>query len=389
MKILQLVPYFYPAWSYGGPAKLVYDISSYFAKQGHSVTVYTSDAYSKEERMPQKLHVVQKNLTVHYFWNFNNFLTYTYNVFFTPGLYFKALWQVKAFDVIHIHDFYSLQNFYVGLLARLFKIPYILSVHGCLEKERLEQRSLFKQFFLHLYGYQLLRHAATLIASSENEYASFRSLNIPKNKIARMGHGINSEEFQTKATKAESRKYLKLPKEACIVTFLGRIHKIKGLDRLLKAIELLKNEQNLFFVIAGSDDGYLSELKKVMSTHSLKNVKLFGTSFGENKNKLFKASDIFIYPSYSEGFSLGILEAAAAGLPLILSTGCHFEEVGSHKAGLIVENEPKKLRNAILKLLQNAALRKEFSKNAQQLIENKYSMSAIGNQLITLYEKTL
>ena len=105
MKILQIVPYFYPAWSYGGPAKLAYDTSIFFSEQGHQVTLYTSDAYDKESRMPKSLHINKKNLKVHYFKNFNNFLTYNYNIFFTPGLFLRAIFEVKKFDIIHIHDF--------------------------------------------------------------------------------------------------------------------------------------------------------------------------------------------------------------------------------------------------------------------------------------------
>ncbi|MFZ1721822.1 MAG: glycosyltransferase, partial [Microgenomates group bacterium] len=225
MKILQLVPYFYPAWSYGGPAKLVYDTSVYYAQKGHSVTVYTSDAYDKQTRLPQSLHVSVKNLNVKYFKNFNNFLTYTYNIFFTPGLFITALREVKKFDIIHIHDFYTLQNFWVGFLARIFKIPYVLSVHGCLEDERVKQRSLFKQFFYKLYGRQLLLHASKVVATSKNEAKAYKQHGIHNSKIFILGHGIHPEEFITTKSKRECKKHFSIPSKNQVVTFLGRIHK--------------------------------------------------------------------------------------------------------------------------------------------------------------------
>lgn len=390
MKILQIVPYFYPAWAYGGPGKLVYDTSSYFASKGHRVTVCTSDAYDENVRMPEKLKIRKKNLNVKYFTNFNNYLTYHYNIFFTPRFFYDVTFWIKKYDIVHIHDFYTLQNFYLGFLCRIFDVPYILSVHGCLEEKRIAQRSLFKKIFLWIYGYQLLRHASAVIATSENEVKAYQAYGINADKIYLLGHGIVSSEFETKLNKKQSRTKLNLPQSKMIITYLGRIHKIKGLDRLIEAINMLKKDDKLHFVIAGSDDGYLEELKNLIRKNELENkITLLGTCFGEQKAQLFKASDIFIYPSYSEGFSLGILEAASAGLPMILSTGCHFDLVQKTKAGLVVVNSPKKLAQAISQVAKNKTKMAIFSKNARLLVDENYSMAKIGDDLIDIYEKVV
>ena len=147
MKILQIVPYFYPAWSYGGPAKLVYDTSCFLAASGHQVTVYTSDAYDAERRLPFNQRVSIPNLSVRYFRNIHNLLAYRYNIFFTPGLYWSVTREINSFDVIHIHDFYTPQNFWVAWLASWYQVPYLMSVHGCLEDKRLAQRSIFKKIY--------------------------------------------------------------------------------------------------------------------------------------------------------------------------------------------------------------------------------------------------
>lgn len=387
MKILQVVPYFYPAWSYGGPAKLVYDTSRYFASQGHTVQVYTSDAYDKERRMSSEKHIHIPNLQVHYFRNLHNTLAYIYNIFFTPGLFFPAIWQVRQVDVIHLHDFYTPQNAWISWLAWLYKKPYILSVHGCLEEKRLAQRSFFKRVYLSLFGRWMLRHASMVIATSKNEVVAYQEYLVPSQKIFRLGHGVDQKEFETAQSKLACRRYFGLKDRSVVVTFLGRIHKIKGLDLLVKAVARIK-DQSIEFVIAGSDDGFLDELKKLIHTHHLSDrVHLWNTCYGEEKAQLFKASDIFIYPSYSEGFSLGILEALAAGLPLIITTGCHFEQVEKAKAGLIVEPKATALSQAIKKMATDNELRKNAAKNAKLLVSQHYSMDVIGDQLLTLYQK--
>jgi len=198
MKILEVVPYFYPAWAYGGPGKIVHDPSRYFAEQGHDVTVYTSDAYDDKQRMPKEKYILNvSRFLVRYFRNIHNKLTYRYNIFITPGMFTRSLFEFHKFDVVHMHDFYTLENVWLGWLARLYNKPYIISVHGCLEEKRLEARSLFKSAFLYLFGQDLLKHASALIATSEQEIDNYRRFNIPKSKIKLIGHGVRSILLQT------------------------------------------------------------------------------------------------------------------------------------------------------------------------------------------------
>lgn len=389
MRILQVVPYFYPAWAYGGPAKLVYDTSTYFASQENEVSVFTSDSYDEKRRMDEKKYIKGvKGLEVFYFPNFNNFLAYTYNIFITPGMFVKALFEVPKFDVIHIHDFYTPQNVWIGWLSRLYKKPYVLSVHGCLEEERLNQRSIFKRAFIFLFGKSLLRNASYLIASSTNEEKAYKKFGIPGRKIVLLGHGIDEKEFKTSTSWSESRKYFGFKKDWFLVTFLGRIHKIKGLDLLVNAASQIKNE-NVHFVIAGSDDGYLSTLKKLIREKNLEQkIILLGTSYGVVKAKLFKATDLFVYPSYSEGFSLGILEMAASGKPLVVTKGCHFDAVEKYRAGKVVEPNPKAIMAAILHFVDRPDETIIAGENARKLINDKYTMDKIGEKLLSVYKRT-
>lgn len=390
MKILQLVPYFYPAWAYGGPAKLVYDTSMYFSTHGDRVTVYTSDSFDRDHRMPQEKRLQPTaNFQVHYFRNINNRLAYIYNIFFTPGLYVKAIFDLPHIDVIHIHDFYTLQNVWVGLLARLYHKQYILSVHGCLEEKRVAQRSTFKKLFLQFFGMSLLHHATKVIATSQNEVEAYIAYGVKKRRIVLLGHGVDPAEFTTTLSAKVCKKQLGFRETQTVVTYLGRIHKIKGINLLVDAIEKV-SDTNIRFVIAGSDDGYLPELKRLIHEKKLeKRITLLGTCFGEQKARLFKATDIFVYPSYSEGFSLGILEAAAAGLPLVITTGCHFEEVGKSHAGIVVEPSGNAIFLAIMKLAMHPAIRKNYAANAQALVESRYSTAKIGTTLRHIYASAL
>jgi|GEM_PF-1425383 len=389
MKILEAVPYFYPAWAYGGPAKLVYDTCQYFVDQGHQVTVFTSDAYDEHKRMPESLRIKKtKQLNIIYFRNIFNRLTYKYNIFCAPGLFLRTIWLVPQVDVIHLHDFYTPHNLWMAIVAAILYKPYVISVHGCLEAERIAQRSLFKKVFLAGGGRWLLQNAEKVIATSENEVAAYLDYGVKNERITFLGHGINPAEFQSKLTRDEARKSWNLPMKDIVITFLGRIHKIKGLDLLVQAISLIPSKR-VTFIIAGTDDGYLDELNKLIKKIQVKNITLFGACFGTRKADLFKASDVFVYPSYSEGFSLGILEAGAAGLPLVITTGCHFEEVEKTGSGLVVQPNANDLAKALQRMIESPIIRRTSSQQIRKLITQKYSMATIGNTLLEIYQSVL
>ena len=387
LNILQVVPYFYPAWAYGGPAKLVYDTSLQFAREGHRVTVYTSDAFDRNQRMPVDKRISGiKNLRVRYFRNVSNTLSYVHNMHIQFGLLFTSIFEVKKFDCIHLHDFYTFSNVWITWLARLYGIPYVLSVHGCLEEERVQQKSSIKKIFLFMFGNTMLRGAAKVIATSENEERAYKAFGLRKDKIVRLGHGVNRQEFATHITRNDARKKLKLAPSNILFTYIGRIHSIKGLDLLVQAFSALKMPQAKL-LIAGSDDGYLPELKKLIQNFPRKSdIVLKSSCFGQEKAKVFRASDAFVYPSRSEGFSLGILEAASVGLPLILSEGCHFPQIERVKAGFVVETSVSGLKKGMEKFCAiSVEKRKEMGKRAAQFIENDFSLTVICSKLIRMY----
>lgn len=387
MKILQVVPYFYPG-TYGGPGKIVYEPSVYLANKGHQVDIFTSDAYDAKHRMPKSKYTKNvKNLTVYYFKNISNCMSYNYNIFIAPQLFLTSLIKISTYDLVHMHDLYTLGNVWIGFLCRLFKKPYLISVHGCLEKERLKERSVFKRIFLTLFGRGLLKNAALLVATSTKEVEEYREFGIKSSKIVLVGHAVNYMEFETMHDKKFCRAFFKLDDKKFIATYLGRLHKIKGLDLLAKAAKLLDGTK-ISIVIAGPDDGYLSTLKKIIIKGNLANkIFLLPGQYAENKARLLKASDIMVQPSYSEGFSLALLEYASIGKPMVVTTGCHFEDLEKYKAGIIIKPKVEQIARAIIILSENREKLPLMSKNAKKLIKENYSTEIIGKKLIDIYSK--
>ncbi len=387
MRIVQVVPYFYPAWRYGGPAKLVYDTSRFFVQLGHLVRVLTTDVYSADSRMPQTQRIKPSpRFKVNYYQVLSNTLAHRQKIFLSLSFFVKCLPTLWFAEIIHLHDFFSFQNVWVGWWAQFFDRPYVISPHGSLELQAQDQKSLLKKVFMKVFGRGLLDRASMLVATSDQEITTFSDLHVPRSKIFRLGHGVDETEIKTSLSKTKARQALGLPQSKVIVTFLGRINHLKGLDLLVKAVAGLKNPK-IHVVIAGADDGYLAELKTLIKEHQLESkITLKGTFFGEPKAQLFKASDIFVSPSYLEAFSISVLEAASAHLPLLISTECHFPEVAKAKAGLVVEPKVPALKQGLKKLVEDEVFRKKASQNAFNLISEHYSLKHNVEALVTLYQ---
>lgn len=390
MKILQVVPYFFPAWSYGGPAKVVYDTALTLASLGHEVTVYTSDAFDEKQRMPKAKKIARNSLIrVVYFKNLVNAWAYKYNLHIPIGLFLTVPFSLALFDVIHIHDFYTLSNVWITFFALLYKIPYGISVHGCLESKRLEQKALFKRIFLSLFGNRILQKASFVIATSQQEYQAYLEYGVKRDKIVKIGHGVRRSEFETTVSQNDARKRFGIPTDAVVFSFIGRFHYIKGVDLLIDAFNALKRK-NTWLIIAGSDDGYLSKIKeKIDQSEQKDRIICLGQCVGDDKAQVFKASTVFVYPSRSEGFSLGILEAGSVGLPLLITDQCHFSAVEKFKAGIIVPVTVAGLHEGLVRFsaMHESELEK-IGNNAASLIATDYSMTTVGKKLLQAYENS-
>src|SRR3989344_9557035 len=111
---------------------------------------------------------------------------------------------------------------------------------------------------------------------------------------------------------------------------------------------MIHQKQNIYLVIAGSDDGFLPALKKLVKKEKVDQRVIFpGVISGYLKLQAYRDADLFVYPSPSEGFSIAVLEAAAAGLPLVITTGCKFPEIAEKNAGIVVNPDKNSFFQAL------------------------------------------
>lgn len=184
---------------------------------------------------------------------------------------------------------------------------------------------------------------------------------------------------------------LKIDPESIVIGFSGRLVKDKGIIELVNAFELLCREgKNLTLLLVGMfeekdklPDDIIQKIK------NSPNIKTTGYVPYEKIENYYAAMDIYILPSYREGFPTSILEASSMNLPVITtkSTGC-IDSIIDKKTGLfmneISEDEVKRTLN---ELLENEGLREFLGENGRQFVMNNFSQIQIWDAIEKIYTK--
>jgi glycosyltransferase involved in cell wall biosynthesis len=377
MRILHLCPYLYPAVTFGGPAEVVFQLAKEQAKK-HQVTVATSDAFSATKRISESDKIIaDTSFRIIYFSNLINSIAFTEKIFSHFGLVWWIITNVQKYDIVHIHDVFILPQLLAAFVAFFFKIPIVFSPHGVVNSIRLEQKTILKKILLQTLVLPVLKLSSFWVATSKKEAQSLQRfrMSVP---IATIENGIAIPDI----TPQDDDKKI-------VISYLGRLHEQKGLFELLDAINQLAPLHNQIEVaIAGPDDGILEQLqKKSRELHLSEVVKILPAKNAAQKWRFLQRTNIFVYPSYAEGFSIAILEAMSLGIPSIITTGCNFDAVASDRAGIVIRisNLASNLAQAIYKLATNPNLRNKMGLQAKRLIQLQYSIETMAQKMDQVY----
>jgi glycosyltransferase involved in cell wall biosynthesis len=173
-----------------------------------------------------------------------------------------------------------------------------------------------------------------------------------------------------------------------VLLFFGRVHVKKGLDMLAEALgALCPAFPQLHLLMAGKDDGAWTPFRERLSRLGLEDRATYlGHVGGEHARRAWAAADAFVLPSYSEGFSMAILEALACSLPCVVTTACHFPELGEAKGGIVVEAETDAVTAGLRDLLgRSPEERSALGRNGRRLVEARYTWDRQADSLASVY----
>ena len=287
--------------------------------------------------------------------------------------------EVERFrpDIIHDHGLWKPAHQRIWRLSNELKIPVALHTRGMLMPGALDQKKVKKKIAYSLYQKRLLERVNVLVATSEPERASLRSLGLTQ-PIAVVPNAIQPIEIK-KPGKSET----KISKR---ILFLGRIHPIKGISLLLEAWALVRTPGWSVTLAGPDEDGYVAKVKRQISSLGLEgSVFYVGEVNGSAKAELLCDSDLFVMPSISENFGLSIAEALSYGLPVITTHGTPWEAIASGGCGWWVEYQ----LDAFVSALKEATSLSEDDilrmKSKGLKLSNKYQSGPVAEAMSRVY----
>ena len=294
---------------------------------------------------------------------------------------------VRDASVVHMHGLWQGHTRRGAREARRSCVPHLIAAHGMAEPWAIRHKALKKKVYTALVEGNNLRKADCLHALSRPEVGHLRAL-APNTPVCLVPNGVDLAPFDDLPTRAEAEADHPEWRGKFLLLFYGRLHAKKGLDLLAKGLKALAPDHpNLHLVLAGNDDGALKPFLAAVEAHGLADrVSVVGHLAGRSARKVWGACDAFVLPSYSEGFSMAILEALAARKPVVITEACHFPELGRAGGGIVVEPTEAGVERGLRSLLERSPLeRAALARNGRSLVERQYTWDRAADRLASVY----
>jgi glycosyltransferase involved in cell wall biosynthesis len=393
LKVLHVIPYYYPAFNFGGPVTLVHYLNRALVKKGIDVTVFTTNV-DIEDKVKSNSEVIVDGVKVIYFKqkNYLRFLSRSgWN--FSFDLVYALKNRLSQFDVVHISEVWSFSAAFASYYSVKFKKPYIVSPRGSLYPYTFKKKIWKKLPYYYFVTKRIFKKAYFIQYVTEDEKTQSHSFLRLKNKPVVVPSGIDFAEFTVLPEKDELKNKFPFLENKKVILFLSRINWIKGLDILIESFKsLARNRGDLHLLIVGEDlgDGYKEIVKGWIEEKEsgIENMVTFtGLLKGKDKLMAYTGSDIFVLPSYSENFGMVVIEAMACGIPVVISDKVGLsKEIKERDVGIVVNTKAENLTEALKILLDDGELMKTFSDKGKKFAQN-YNIENVAYMMIDVYKE--
>jgi len=391
MKIALCCPASLPATQFGGIAFLGIDIAREISELGHDVTIYTTDLdfsngpnkFNKKLPRIEKLEKFKINRT-HSWFSIKLF-------FINPSMYSQIIKDKP--DIIHTIGLRSFQSIIAWRASKKLKIPLVVSDQGGLTTHPfLTESGLFLKILYKIQNKfikQIIHDTAAISAANEYEKDIFLEFN-KKTRIEIIRNGVN---LKTLVSKENFKNKYKIKNK--YILFVGRFSKSKGIETLIHAFNIIKNENkfsNICLVIMGVDFGYEKSMDELIKKNNLsEKIIVIKNPLREDVISAYGESEFLILPSQWELSPLVPLESFAFKKPVIStrSHGIPFT-VKDNENGILVEPEnQEQLAKAIMNLLLDDKLRIRLGLSGYNFVHEECNSILMAKNSLKLYEELL
>lgn len=338
--------------SYGGPAVSVPRLAAALGDAGADVELWSADGSAPEQTSARPM--------------------------LQPGTDVAERIRRFAPDVVHDNGLWRYHNHTLTVISKRLAIPRVVSTRGMLEPWALRHKMWKKRLAWYLYQGRDLRDAAVHHATSEQEAANLRRLNLGV-PIDVVPNGIDLP-----------------PAEACndcsaspkVALFIGRLYSVKGLPMLLNAWASIRPTGWLLRIAGPDEGGHRRELERLISDLDLaSSVSLVGEVTGQPKIEEFKRASLFVLPSHSESFGIAVGEALAHGLPVLTTSSVPWLQLASRGCGWIAEPNAESIGGALAKAtVMNVTELRTMGATGRRWIEEEFTWRTAAAEMLRTYD---
>jgi glycosyltransferase involved in cell wall biosynthesis len=291
---------------------------------------------------------------------------------------FTRLWpMVRWADVIHLTATYSFPTIPTLLVCRILRKPVVWSPRGALQRWQGTTRARTKSVWEKLSNALCDRGRVVLHTTGEEE-KNESWLRMPRTRPVVIHNGVNLPGLNGGRGKRNGSLRL---------LYLGRLHPIKGIENLLRALVRIKGEVTL--TLCGDGDlHYRRSLESLVSELSLEGRVTFRGVIDEAaKARHFHETDLCIVPSFKENFSLVVAESLSYAVPVVVGDGTPWKQVDQIGCGRCVRNSPDELAKAI-EALSNAPLN-EMGLRGRDWMQREFGWDVVAEQMLATYRELI
>jgi glycosyltransferase involved in cell wall biosynthesis len=295
----------------GGPVRAVLDLCRVLSERGHEVTLMTRD----DRDVPEAWRSGGEGQpTVH-------LLRGSRPAGLLPGAALsEAAERIERSDALHVHGAWTTSNLQLARIAKRMRTPYLVSPRGMLDDWPMSQKRLKKRAYLAIAGRRFFREAAFVHCTAEDELRQ-SSKWFPRDKGRVIPNLLDLDPYRELPSEAIARaKFHQLTNNRPTLLFLSRIHVKKGIEHLINAAAILKERgRPCDVLIAGKGEtSYVRSLESLAERVGVTDlVSFLGLVVGDEKLSLYRASDVFVLPTFQENFGFVLVESLAAGTPVV------------------------------------------------------------------------
>lgn len=367
----------------------VSSLAEALVRKGHSVTVL---ALNEDDGQPMdvRLHEVVdvEGVSVIYFQRRDSLLeglrnSMTQACRWEPAFFEWCRAHLAAFDWVHLQIGLLQPARWIAKSCKRRGIALAYHQRGNLDPRRFKRCRWLKSIYIRWFEVPVLDQAKVLFALSGWESEIYRLWSSPA-RIEQLSNGVHVDFW------GAGLEDVSASETGRSVVWSARWDLRKGPLEFIETARILSEQlPEVQFVMLGPERGAdLERVEAVASAYGLKNLTIKKGLDARSRREYLQSADFFILPTYGEGFSLGILEALAAGCFVLTTEEANFPELKEQSFARILENDPSAFADAVVEVLTNRSrVDGSVKRAASAFVRREYDWSTLADRYLKIMEE--